>query len=375
MPADPSRRPRTTATPLSLLYLGLIVYASLYPFGEWRDQGSAPWAFLSTPWPRYWTGFDVGINVAGYMPFGFLLALAAMRSGRDRWPVLLATTAAALTSLALETLQAYLPMRVPSSTDLSLNVAGAWLGACSAWLLERQGAVAHWERLRARWFTPDARGALVLLALWPPALLFPAAAPLALGQVMERFEAALAQMLEDSPLLEWLPLREVELQPMLPAVALLCIALGLLVPTLLGYSVMRSLWRRALLWLLLLGTACAVTSLSAALSYGPQHLWTWLDAVSRAGLSIGATLGLLLLPLPRRACAALALLALGVSLAMLNQAASGPYLSQTLQAWEQGRFVRFSGVAQWLGWLWPYAALIYLLVRLSRREAENRIRP
>jgi hypothetical protein len=39
-----------------------------------------------------------------------------------------------------------------------------------------------------------------------------------------------------------------------------------------------------------------------------------------------------------------------------------------LQTWEQGRFIRFHGVVQWLGWLWPYAALLYVLVRLSGRE-------
>jgi hypothetical protein len=46
-----------------------------------------------------------------------------------------------------------------------------------------------------------------------------------------------------------------------------------------------------------------------------------------------------------------------------------PYFAQTLQSWEQGRFIRFNGLAQWLGWLWPFAALVYVLLRVSRREA------
>ena len=53
---------KTAAWPLSLMYVVLVVYASLYPFAEWRDQGIAPWAFLWAPLPRYWTGFDVAIN-------------------------------------------------------------------------------------------------------------------------------------------------------------------------------------------------------------------------------------------------------------------------------------------------------------------------
>ena len=40
----------------------------------------------------------------------------------------------------------------------------------------------------------------------------------------------------------------------------------------------------------------------------------------------------------------------------------------SLEEWEQGRFSRFHGLSQWLGWLWPYAAMTWLLGRLSSRE-------
>ena len=33
------------------------------------------------------------------------------------------------------------------------------------------------------------------------------------------------------------------------------------------------------------------------------------------------------------------------------------------------RVVRL-GLVQWLGWAWPYAALVYVLIRVSRSEAE-----
>ena len=176
---------KTVALPLALAYAALIVYASLYPFTDWRDQGIAPWAYLAAPWPKYWTGFDFGINVVGYMPLGFLAALAVLRTRpahrRRRGAVLRATLAGAAISFAMETLQSYLPARVPSNVDLGLNVAGALVGAVLAAALERLGAVAHWSRARASWFVEDARGALVLLALWPVALLFPAAVHLRAG--------------------------------------------------------------------------------------------------------------------------------------------------------------------------------------------------
>ena len=50
------------------------------------------------------------------------------------------------------------------------------------------------------------------------------------------------------------------------------------------------------------------------------------------------------------------------------QAPADPYFAQSLQAWEQGRFIRFYGVARWVGWLWPYAAIVYLLARLGARD-------
>ena len=370
---------KTSAWPLAQAYAALIVYASLYPFSGWRDQGIAPWAFLASPWPKYWTAFDVVANVAGYAPLGVLLALAVLRrasavpgAGIGR-AVGLATLSAAVLALVMEGIQSYLPERVPSNLDAALNTLGAALGACVAGALEHWGAVDHWSRFRVRWFVDEARGALVLLALWPFALLFPAAVPLGLGQVLERLEAALAEWLADTPFLSWLPVRDVELQPLVASAELACVALGALAPCLLAHSVMRSVGRRAVATIVLLLVGVGVTALSAALSWGPSHAWAWLSLPVCVGLIAGLVLALLLLPLPRRGSAAVLLLALALHLSLLNQAPTSAYFAHTLQAWEQGRFIRFHGLAQWLGWLWPYAVLVYVLVRLSTREPAPRI--
>lgn len=370
---------KTSAWPLSLAYVVLIVYASLYPFSGWRDQGIEPWAFLASPWPKYWTGFDLTSNVLGYAPLGFLLALSFLRRGRQRLPptnaatVAVATLFAALLSFSMEALQTYLPARVPSNLDFGLNVLGAASGALVAGLLELMGAIDRWSRFRVRWFVEDARGALVLLALWPVALLFPASVPLGLGQVLERLEAALAGWLQDTPFLEWLPVRDVELQPLVPGAELLCVMLGVLIPCLLGYCVMRTAGRRAVFMPIMLLVGVAATALSAALSWGPAHAWAWLSPAVSAGLLAGLVLAALLLPVPRRGCAALLLLALALHLSLLNQAPASAYFTQTLLTWEQGRFIRFHGVAQWLGWLWPYATLVYVLLRVSRGDSKTRI--
>ena len=367
---------KTSAWPLSGAYSLLVVYASLYPFSGWRDQEIPPWDFLFAAWPRYWTAFDLLANVLGYVPLGFLLALSFIRRGNVRYfashPNLAAVMVAGLAGTALafcmEAVQNYLPARVASNVDFGLNALGTLLGAIVATALEVGGAVAHWSRFRERWFIPEARGALVLLALWPFALLFPAAVPLGLGQVLERLEGAIAEWLQETPFLEWMPVREVELQPLVPAAELLCVALGAFIPCLLGYTILRSVGRRAAFAVAVIALGTAVTALSAALSWGPTHAWAWLSLPVRVGLLFGLLLALLMLAVPRRGCAAMLLLALVVHLGVLNQAPESAYFADTLQAWEQGRFIRFHGVAQWLGWLWPYAVLVYVLLRVSRRE-------
>ena len=373
---------KTSAWPLAQAYGALIFYASLYPFAGWRDQGIAPWEFLWSPWPKYWTGFDIGANAIGYAPLGFLLALSFLRRGSPHVApasraaaVAIATATATALSLGLEALQTYLPSRVASNLDFGLNAGGALAGALAAAGLERFGAIAQWSRFRVRWFVDDARGALVLLALWPFALLFPAAVPLGLGQVFERLELAVSDWLMDTPFLEWLPVRDVELQPLVPGAELVCVALGALVPCLLGYSVMQLLGRRAVFAFATVAVGVGATALSAALSWGPSHAWAWVSLPVRLGLVTGLALALVLLAMPRRGCAALILVALMLHLSLLNQAPESAYFAHTLQAWEQGRFIRFHGLAQWLGWLWPYAVLSYVVLRLSAPERQNKITP
>lgn len=365
---------KTTALPLALAYAALIVYASLYPFGDWRDQGIAPWAYLAASWPKYWTGFDFAINVAGYVPLGFLAALTVLRTratSDGSRAVLRATLAGAAISFAMETLQSYLPARIPSNVDLGLNTIGTLVGAVLAVGLERAGAIAHWHRARSDWFVEDARGALVLLALWPVALLFPAAVTFGLGQVFERLETAVSELLLDTPFIDWLPLRQFELQPLVPGVELLCVMLGALVPCLLWFTVTRAPARRAMLMLATLVAGIAASALSAALSYGPPHAWSWVSLPVQLGIAGAAVLGILVLWAPRRLCGGLLLLALVVHLSLLNQAPESAYFAQTLATWEQGRFIRFNGLAQWLGWLWPFATLGYALVTLSRRTPRS----
>lgn len=361
---------KTAAWPLALIYVALVVYASMYPF-HWVDSGIAPWAFLAKPLPRYWTGFDVALNVVGYVPLGGLLALTALRSGNGRSPVWLPLLWCALLSLVMESLQSYIPGRVASKEDWALNALGAWGGAVCTLMLEKLGAIDHWSRFRRRWFAEPSRGGMVLLATWPMALLFPAAVPFGLGQTMARLQETVSDWLIDTPFMDWLALPDGAGAPLAPGSEMVCVFLGLLIPCLLGFCHIRAALRRLVFVWAVLVVGIAVSALSAALTWGPAHAWAWLDLPTQLGVGIAWLFATALCLVPWRASAALALLALGIYLSLLNQAPESPYFAQTLQDWEQGKFIRFNGLAQWLGWLWPYATLVYLLSLIWRRDTQN----
>jgi VanZ family protein len=347
----------------------MVVYASLYPFTGWRDQGGVPLAFLKAPFPQYWTGFDIAANLVGYAPLGFLLALALRRSGGGGWTWLVAWGLAGMLSLLVEAMQSYLPMRVPSNVDLVLNATGAALGVALALLIERLGALRRWSQIRANWFEPSAHGGLVLLALWPFALLYPQPVPFGLGQVWDRLESSLTTLLTDTPFLEWVPVRQAAPAPLSPLTEAFCIMLCLLTPVLMGYADMRSSFRRLVFCGLVLGVAVSVAGLSSALTYGPDHAWAWLTPQAQLGLVVSLVVGALCVVMSRRLCNVIMLLCLAVSLSLLNGAPISPYFAQSLEVWEQGRFIRFHGLSQWLGWLWPFAALVFGLFAVARSNA------
>lgn len=123
------------AAPLLLAaVVALIAYVSLYPF---RFHGAAP-TVLDTlrhlDWARAGR-IDMFNNVLLYVPLGFCLLLVVEPRLPRTWSIVLVTACGALLSLALEVAQASITTRVPSLTDLSLNTAGAFVGALggSAW--------------------------------------------------------------------------------------------------------------------------------------------------------------------------------------------------------------------------------------------------
>jgi VanZ family protein len=372
-----ARRQSSSSVPLALACAALVAYASLYPLRGWHHpQGLWSLAFLSLPWPRWWTWFDVIANVLGYLPLGALLFVGALRTGHSRW---VASAAAllvpSLLSLTLELLQNYLPQRVPSALDWALNSAGAALGALLGAWADRAGLTLRWQSARERWFVGGSSGALTLLLLWPFGLLFPAPVPFGLGQIGPRLldaAATLGAWIEGVPWLAgWaaaLPTMEASAARLPPHAEAALIAFGLLAPSLLAYTITRPGWRRLALVIGAAALGLASTTLSTALSFGPQHALAWLTPTTLPAIGAAILLAVLAVGASLRAAAALGLVAATALVVLSAQAPSDPYFADSLQAWEQGRFIRFHGVAQWLGWLWPYALLAYLLQRVGARD-------
>jgi VanZ family protein len=367
---------RSSAAPLALVYTALLLYASLYPFSEWRwPPGLAPATLLWLPWPPWRDPFDVWSNVLGYLPLGALLYLAQVRGGRQPWrAALLSLLAGSALSYATEVVQQFVPGRVPSRVDWALNSAGTAAGVALAAALQALGLLQRWQVLRERWFLRDSAGGLSLLALWPVGLLFPTPSPLGLGHVAHALREWLLDTLDGVPwawavdVAERLQDADADVVPLPPMSDALVQLLGLLAPCLVVFVVARRGWRRLPLASAVLALGVAASTLSAALSFGPANALGWVTPQTVPALVLGLLLAFGCSALPPRAAAGLGLAVMGALAVLVSQAPVDPYFAQSLQSWERGRFIRFHGLAQWIGWFWPYAAMYWLLGRLSGGE-------
>jgi VanZ family protein len=361
---------QSSAKPLAMLYAALVVYASLYPFHGWQLSAEGLFDFIALPWPRWWTGFDLAANLVGYAPLGALIFGAQVRGGRrPQRAMASAWLLASLLSLAMELLQNLLPQRVASNVDLLFNSFGAAVGIVLAQVVHRRGWVDHWQSVRDRWFIERSAGGLALLVLWPIGLLFPTPVALGLGRGLPRIHEPLRSLLDGMPLAQWFGERQAaapDLVSLSPIAEMSTIVLGLLAPCMVAFTIARPGWPRFALVGVLATLGFSTTTLSTALNFGPQHGLAWLTTAALAGFAIGVVLAVAAGRLSNASCIAFALVVLTALIVSVAQAPEDPYFSQSLHAWEQGNFIRFYGAAQWIGWLWPFLGLLYLLLRAGR---------
>ncbi len=348
-----SRGPVLLARYLALAWLGLVVYGSLHPFSGWLDKGISPLAFLEGGWPRYWTAFDLVANVAVYFPLGFFLTLALYRLPGRYTPPILAVLLATTVSFGLETIQNWLPSRVPSNVDLACNALGSLLGAIVAQLVGPRifNRITAWQsRLIAP--IPHAELGLTLLGLWlliplsPETLLFGAGDlrhMLGLGGAVP-FAAESFVLIEAS------------------ITAFNALAVGLIVRLLCAR--LAQAYLVVPLYLLL---GLIVRTLATAILVGPGDAFTWLTPGSQMGLLLAAGGLAIAIALPATARLLLAALALMAGAILVNLAPPNPYSAAALAVWRQGHFLNFNGLTRWVATLWPFLTLPFLLLS-SRRQ-------
>lgn len=342
---------------LAVLWALLIAYASLHPIGAVRDSGGDLFGFLTAPWPRYWTRFDVIANALGYLPLGFLV-VAALRARLGRagaWAV--AVLLSAGLSLSMEVLQHFLPTRVPSNLDVASNtvggLAGALLGLRWGRLLAQGGALARWRTRRI------VRGhigefALLLLFLWWLAQIDPDTPLFGLGDLRGLFG------LEAPVDFTERRYRAVEIGACICAM----VSVGVL-----GWHSMRarSLWLLASTFIV----ALAVKAGSGAVLVPDGGAWIWATPGAMAGLAGGALALRITLWLPPSLRFGIAAMTLLAGVALVNLAPDNPYPSAVSDAWRAGHFFNFSGLTRLTSALWPFFALPCLMA-LQLKESRGR---
>jgi VanZ family protein len=350
-----------------------IVFLTLYPWLGWRGIVTEPWAFLSDPWPRRWTTFDVVTNIVAYFPIGFLVVLLAARpvDRRNSRSEVLALVCSALLfgsglSFLLECLQSWLPNRVPSKLDWLTNSFGTLLGACAGvgltiWLQRGLHASPYttarssnttWSQLSPGRLSLG----LLTLLMWviinanPQRLLF------ASGEVLELLSVEVHTLaLFDSGILE----------------AFIVMAQMCIVSTIVWTAADKELTKRLLL-VAAFGGGLMMKSVSSSWLVSEAEPFWWLTPGAQAGLLLGSLAVALLITLKALAQIRIALMLLVAVTILVNLAPDNPFYDSMIERWDQGRWSSLHGLILSMAYIWPLIVLVYLwLARRAYKRASQ----
>lgn len=356
---------------LAWAYLALVIYATWFPFAGWRwPAGVTLEEVLSLPWPRWNGWFDDWANLLGYAGLGALWALALASRRRVPWVVALGLVfLLSLLSYVLECGQHLLPGRVSSLRDWALNSLGAALGVAFIAVMRRSAQPLRSASWVDQWWSPGAGAGPALVFLWPMALMIPTPLPLGLGQWFRAWQSAMEDWTSGVAWAEtfapwWAMEPATRLGPLSETLA---VALGVLGPMCLVLAMVRPGWRAIVSAALVAMVAGVATSLTTGLQFGAGHALGWLTPQASIGWILGGLAGLAVAIWWPTGAALLGLMVFPAHLVLVAQSPADPYLSATLQRWDQGPHIRFQGAAIWLGWAWPYLAMGWLMARLGRR--------
>jgi len=359
-----AQRPRKLVWPMqamplarviSLSYALLILYISLNPFDFDFQNGIEVWAWLAAPLPRFITLFDVTVNILAYIPFGFLLVFAAYPRWRNFQALGIAVALSALLAFSVETLQSWVPSRVPSLMDWWANVSGGLLGGLLAIPLGPQWLSGTAIRRRFdQWFGLN-WVACALFLLFPWSQIYPQSSWLGTG--------VWGHVIFGS--IDWgtTVINQVAQETLITGLCWL------------GAGLLLSLGMRAKApqWQILNGLLCLTVllkTLFTALQFGAEFSFIWLTAGAFWGMLFGMIALRWSLRLSQRTKAGLALLCLIIATVAIHILPDNPYFILTLRHWQQGRLLHFNELMQWVSVIWLPLAFIWMV----RNSADLRVK-
>jgi VanZ family protein len=362
----------------AVLYAVGLCMVTVSPLNSWRTIPQPPWEYLFAPWPRYWTGFDVLVNVIAYIPLGLLISRAVTRRRRiSPWrPLqgfLLALMLGLLLSVVLEALQTYLPSRRPSILDVVTNTVGTAIGAFFSSVYAQSR-----DRLP---LVMDGRpleiGAAMLISLWMLAQAAPQQIWLTLGDVLphDSWRPVLGWFLASPDISSAIEQELFAAQRVLAEA--LCVTGALLGSALVTHLTLLQSNR----WFPRYGprqwlpTLLATVSLTLAvraiwiwLLLSPEALLAWFNAGVQAGLVLAMLSAYALAGVRPERQRLAAILGLLLMVILANSLPQNIYATDALLGWSRGRWLNLQSLADLAAMIWPFAALAWLLLALRQRE-------
>lgn len=295
------------------------------------------------------------MNLAGYVPYGFLAVAALHPRLRGLAAFVLAVAGALLLSLVLEAGQSYLPARVATNLDVFCNVAGAALGAALGLRFAPLVAEGPLHERRASAFLPGAEidFGLVLLTLWLFVQLNPATLLFGAGDLRDFLAPPEGRARR--------PEFFVSIEAFTTAANLLAVGLLLSALAAPGRPVRR-------MFLGLVIAALAVKTAAFAILMRAENVLAWLTHGAQFGLAIGIAGALVAVAAPRTVRLVIAAVLLMAATVLVNLTPANPYLADSLKVWQQGHFLNFNGLTRLVSALWPFIALGYLIFLAARRR-------
>ncbi|MEQ1772464.1 MAG: VanZ family protein [Burkholderiales bacterium] len=342
---------------LALAYLLTIIYASLQPFRGWRLPPEDLYGFLTAAWPRYITLEDVLANAAAYMPLGFMLALGLRPFCRPVLSVIAGALLAAMVSTGMESMQLFLPARIPSNIDVLANSTGGLIGALAAPLFSPSQLIgARLIAWRDRVFRAGAltETGLLIAVLWVITQLNPVTQMFGTGNLRATFDLPVYFFHTPGLLLT----------AEAAVVFFNLLGLGLMLSTLLRQDA-----RRGAVIAGFIITAILLKILITAVFSKSQGAFAWMTPGVMVGLSMGVMVLLVgVLSFGHQARLWLSILCVLLALAAINLAPDNPYFNMPpqLASGRVSHLLSFSAILRALSELWPLLALAYLIT-LSRQ--------